>query len=291
MVRLLRETFPKSIEIRTRFDRDLGVVQGDVTQLNQVLMNLAINARDAMPSGGVLEIGAANLLIDEAFARRHPDLKPGLHVLLSVQDSGTGVPPEIVDRIFDPFFTTKPAGKGTGLGLSTVLGIIKGHGGCVQVGGEPGAGARFDVYLPALPAPQKPKGVDSRPPLPRGQGEGVLVVDDEEVVRTVFATLLKNHGYTVLTAANGEEALAIYRQHQAATTLVIMDMLMPGMDGLTAIRELRKMDPEVRVLIVSGMMENDQFASDEEFAGLELIRKPVMAELLLGKVAEVVGRG
>jgi PAS domain S-box-containing protein len=290
MVRLLRETLPKSIETRTNLEADLGMVKGDVTQLNQVLMNLAINARDAMPSGGVLEISAKNVIIDENFARQSPGLNPGPHVYIGVQDSGTGIPQAVLDRIFDPFFTTKPVGKGTGLGLSTVLGIIKGHSGLVQVRSEMGKGACFDVYLPALPSVEKPKTTDSRAPLPRGHGEGVLVIDDEEVIRNVFTTILKHHGYSAFPASSGKAGLALYQQHQREIALVIVDMMMPGMDGLSVIRELRKLNPQVRVIVVSGMMDNDQLVAGDEFSDVELIRKPAMSEILLGKVAEVLAR-
>jgi PAS domain S-box-containing protein len=288
MARLLRETLPKSIQTRTSLDVELGVVKGDVTQLNQVLMNLAINARDAMPTGGILEISARNMTVDDGFARQHPGLGAGPHICISVRDSGSGIPQTVIDRIFDPFFTTKPIGKGTGLGLSTVLGIIKGHNGAIHVSSEPGKGSCFDVYLPAIPAAAPAKPTDSRAPLPRGQGEGVLVIDDEQVIRNVFGTILKHHGYRVFSASHGKEGTSLYQQHQQEIAVVVVDMIMPGMDGVAVVKELKKINPHVRVIVVSGMMENEQFFTGEGFSGVELIRKPVMSDILIGKVAEVV---
>jgi PAS domain S-box-containing protein len=288
LTRLLRETLPKSIEVRTRIDAGLGLVMGDVTQLNQVLMNFAINARDAMPGGGTLEIAARNVVLDAEFVRQQPALKPGPHVCICVQDSGVGIPPEVMERIFDPFFTTKPPGKGTGLGLSTVLGIVKGHGGVVQVRSEIGKGACFDVYLPAHEPSEQVKKPDSRPPIPRGRGEGVLVIDDEQVIRDVFLSILRRFGYRVFEAPDGRTAVDLYERHQRDIALVVVDMMMPGMDGRAVIRALRKINAQVKVIVVSGMLENDQFNADGEFGDVELVRKPVMSELLLGKVAEAL---
>ncbi|MGC4072591.1 MAG: PAS domain S-box protein [Nibricoccus sp.] len=290
MSRLLRETLPKSIEVRTRIDANLDLVMGDATQLNQVLMNFAINARDAMPEGGTLEIAARNMMLDADFARQLPALKPGQHVRLSVKDSGSGIPPEVMERIFDPFFTTKPPGKGTGLGLSTVMGIVKGHGGVVQVHSEPGKGSCFEVYLPSHESLEKPKTPDSRSPIPRGHGEGVLVIDDEQVIREVFHSILSRFGYRAFEAANGHEGLELYARHRSDISLVVVDMIMPGLDGRAVIRALREINPQVKVIVVSGMLENDQFGAEGEFAGVELVRKPVMSELLLGKVADALVR-
>jgi PAS domain S-box-containing protein len=286
IARLLRETLPKTIEIRTRIDAELGLVKGDVTQLNQVLMNFAINARDAMPDGGVIEISARNKNVDTEFARRHPGFAPGRFVQVSVEDSGPGIPTEIVERIFDPFFTTKAPDKGTGLGLSTVLGIIKGHGGVVEVHNVPGKGACFDVFLPALEAKEPSGTSDSRSPVPRGNGEGVLVIDDEKIVRDVFASILKRSGYRVFTACDGQSGVTLYSKNHDEIALVIVDMMMPGLDGRAVIRLLRKVNAEVRTLVVSGMLENDRLSVDGEFADVELVRKPVMSDVLLGKVAE-----
>jgi PAS domain S-box-containing protein len=290
MAKLLRETLPRSIEIRTRFENGLGLVRGDITQLNQVLMNLAINARDAMPAGGVLEIAAKNLVADEAFARERPGLKPGPHVQLCVHDTGCGIASEVVDRIFDPFFTTKPVGKGTGLGLSTVLGIIKGHHGVIQVQSEVGKGTCFEVLLPAYEAPPPSRTIDSRPPVPQGAGEGVLIVDDEPVIREVFLSMLKRFGYRVFAAPDGKTALEVYAHRRHEIAVVLVDVMMPGLDGFAMIRRLREINHEVKVIVISGMLENDCFSADNELADVPLIRKPVMADALLSTVGELLGK-
>ncbi len=288
MARLLRETLPKSVDVRTRVESGLDAVIGDATQLNQVLMNLAINARDAMPDGGSLEISARNLMVDDAFARRHPGLQPGPHVCISVSDTGTGIPPEVMDRIFDPFFTLKPQGKGTGLGLSTVIGIAKGHGGVVWVRSELGKGTTFDVCLPSQPVDVRE--TSSRPPfaIERGQGQGILVIDDEQVIRDVFLSILRHYGYRAHDAADGQRGVEFYARHRDEIDLVIVDVMMPGMDGIATIRELRKINPAVKALVVSGMLENDRLDRNGDLRDVELLRKPVMAETLLGKVAALM---
>lgn len=288
MARLLRETLPKSIEVRTRIEAGLGAVIGDATQLNQVLMNLAINARDAMPQGGLLEISARNLPVDEAFASRHPGLKPGPHVCISVSDTGTGIPPEVIDRIFDPFFTLKPQGKGTGLGLSTVIGIVKGHGGVVWVRSELGKGTTFDVCLPAQPLEVRIASTDTPSTIVRGQGQGILIIDDEQVIRDVFLSILRHYGYRVHEASNGRQGVEFYARHRDEIDLVIVDVMMPGMDGIATIRELRKINPAVKALVVSGMLDNDRLDHNGDLRDVELLRKPVMAETLLGKVASLL---
>lgn len=288
MARLLRETLPKSIEVRTRIEAGLGAVIGDATQLNQVLMNLAINARDAMPQGGLLEISARNLPVDEAFASRHPGLKPGPHVCISVSDTGTGIPPEVIDRIFDPFFTLKPQGKGTGLGLSTVIGIVKGHGGVVWVRSELGKGTTFDVCLPAQPLEVRIASTDTPSTIVRGQGQGILIIDDEQVIRDVFLSILRHYGYRVHEASNGRQGVEFYARHRDEIDLVIVDVMMPGMDGIATIRELRKINPAVKALVVSGMLDNDRLDHNGDLRNVELLRKPVMAETLLGKVASLL---
>jgi len=288
MARLLRETLPKSIEVRTRIEAGLGAVIGDATQLNQVLMNLAINARDAMPQGGLLEISARNLPVDEAFASRHPGLKPGPHVCISVSDTGTGIPPEVIDRIFDPFFTLKPQGKGTGLGLSTVIGIVKGHGGVVWVRSELGKGTTFDVCLPAQPLEVRIASTDTPSTIVRGQGQGILIIDDEQVIRDVFLSILRHYGYRVHEASNGRQGVEFYARHRDEIDLVIVDVMMPGMDGIATIRELRKINPAVKALVVSGMLDNDRLDHNGDLRNVELLRKPVMAETLLGKVTSLL---
>lgn len=290
MEKLLRETLPRSMEIRTRFERDLWLVKGDATQLNQVLMNLCINARDAMPNGGRIEVAAKNITPGEPFLRGHPELKPGPCVLITVQDNGTGIPPEFLERIWDPFFTTKELGKGTGLGLSTVLGIVKGHGGSVNVSSQVNQGTRFEIYLPALPTEEPAKPTATRSPLPRGKGEGILVIDDEPYIRDVVGSMLRYCGYRGFYAPNGLSGVETYQRHRDEVSLVLVDMMMPGLDGAETMRLLRDLNPDILLVAMSGMLESTAFGAGSDLEMIELIRKPITAESLLTKIATVLAR-
>jgi PAS domain S-box-containing protein len=286
--KMLGRTFPKSIDLVTSLPRDLWLVNGDATQLYQMLMNLCVNARDAMAQGGRLEITAANRVLGDADARLHPDARPGPYVVLTVADTGTGVAPDVLDQIFDPFFTTKEFGKGTGLGLSTVLGIVKGHGGFIQVTSEVGVGTQFQVYLPAAEtAPPKPA-EEAPAPLPLGKGELVLVVDDEAAIRDVTRRNLETFGYRVLTAKDGTEAVALYRQHRSEVRAVLTDLMMPGMDGRATIRALRELDPDVRVIVMSGLALGGDIGPADLGARAFLL-KPYEAAGLLRTLRDVIG--
>jgi PAS domain S-box-containing protein len=281
VIRILRDTLPKSIEIQFSLPDDLWIVSGDATQLHQVLMNLCVNARDAMPHGGRLSIRAENMEIDENYARMNLEAKPGRYVTITVSDTGTGIPPTIVNKIFEPFFTTKEHGKGTGLGLSTVLGILKGHGGFINVYSELGKGTRFMVYLPATEAEGLVPAEEAPSELPAGHGETVLVVDDEEAIREITKATLEKFGYEVLTANDGAEAVALYAANLGKIDAVLLDMMMPFMDGPATIRALQRLDQQVRVIGTSGLTENSKVfeASD---AGVHLfLSKPYTAEALL----------
>lgn len=252
-----KQTFPKSIEISTDIPtQNLWTISGNTTQLHQVLMNLCVNARDAMQEGGSLQISASNLWIDDNYARMNIEAKVGPYVVVSVSDTGIGIPREIVDRIFEPFFTTKELGKGTGLGLSTVLGIIKSHGGFVNVYSEMGKGTQFKVYLPVA----HPVETDSTSGEPHelliGHGEVILVVDDEDSIREITKTSLETYGYKVLVASDGIEGVALYTQHKEKISVVLIDMMMPSMDGPTTIRVLKKINPQVKIIGVSGLVSN-----------------------------------
>jgi len=252
MVAIIRETFPKNIVVNTEFSREVWTVHGDATQLHQVLMNLCVNARDAMPSGGMLTLELSNLALAPAAAGKISGLQPGPHVLLSVTDTGTGIAPEVIDKIYDPFFTTKEVGKGTGLGLSTVLGIVQGHGGVVQAVSHLGDGARFNVYLPAANPVPISVAVAGPSPQARGNGELILLVDDEPAIRAVTRRLLERYGYRVVEAANGRDGLDCYARNRSEVAAVITDLIMPELDGLSFIQQLRKTDSALPVIAASG---------------------------------------
>jgi PAS domain S-box-containing protein len=288
--KMLRHTLPKSIELRTVVPRDLWVLSADATQLHQVLMNLCVNARDAMSGGGRMTVTAENVTLDESYARMYPEARPGPHVLLNVADTGTGIPADILDKIFDPFFTTKEQGKGTGLGLSTVRAIVKAHGGFLRLDTKVGQGTQFSVYLPAV-APVLP-GKEQAPEvlLPAGHGELVLVVDDEASIRVIAKATLEAHGYRVLTASEGTEAVALFAQHQGEIRAALIDMMMPVMDGPLTIRALQRIDPDLKVITVSGLMAEDRTLDFAALHAVAFLPKPYTANQLLTTLAEALGR-
>jgi PAS domain S-box-containing protein len=288
IVQVARQTFPKTIEIETSIPTtDLWPVAADATQLHQVLMNLCVNARDAMLEGGTLSLAAENRMIDESYARLNVEAHPGAYVAITITDTGMGIPTELLDRIFDPFFTTKELGKGTGLGLSTVLGIVKNHGGFVKVYSEVGSGTRFRVYLPAIAEPVNLDVLDDRSLTPGGQ-ELVLIVDDEPLIQQVTQVALEAHNYRTLLASNGVEAIELYTQHQSDISVVLMDSMMPVMDGLTACRALQKINPQVRIVATSGLTSNSLFTEGESIGVRAFLPKPYMIEELLDKLQEVL---
>jgi len=286
--KIMQDTFPRSIQIGTHLPKDLWTIIGDSTQLYQVLLNLSVNARDAMPDGGRLQIEAGNLLLDEPDLMRRPGAKPGPYVVLSVSDTGTGIPPHAIDKIFDPFFTTKEAGKGTGLGLSTAMGIVKSHGGFMNVYSEVGKGTQFMFYLPAEETASTRRAEEERPELPKGNGEFVLVVDDEGTILEMTKATLETYGYRVLTAKDGTEALASCAQHRKAISVVVTDMMMPFMDGPATIRALRKLDPAIKVIAVSGLTGNKNRAGVADTGSTLFLQKPYTTEQLLHALHETL---
>lgn len=285
---IAKETFPKSIELYTDIGQNLWTVSGDATQLHQVLMNLSVNARDAMPDGGTLSISAANLMIDENYTRMNLEATVGAYIVITVADTGVGIPPAIVDRIFEPFFTTKVLGKGTGLGLSTVVGIIKSHGGFVNVHSEVGKGTQFKVYLPASEVIETTEleEVES----PTGHGELILVVDDEAAIREITETSLLTYNYKVLTASDGIEAIALYAEYREEISVVLVDMMMPIMDGVTTIRTLQKINPQVKIISVSGLVAGDQLAATAGTGVGAFLAKPYTAKELVKVINSVLNQ-
>jgi PAS domain S-box-containing protein len=286
--RMVRETFPRSITLRVSVPDDLWRLVGDPTQIHQVLMNLAVNARDAMPDGGTLQIVAENVRVNERRTVLVGRVTPGTYVCVSVIDSGTGMADEITRQIFDPFFTTKETGKGTGLGLSTVASIAHGHGGGVGVDSAPGRGTTFRLFLPAstreaeLPDPVSPEAP------PRGEGELLLVIEDETSVRRVTRKTLEGFGYRVLTARDGTEAVSVYEERGHEIDLVLTDIMMPVMDGPAVIRTLRSMDPDVRIVAASGMGAEAGTERAADAGVRHFLPKPYSPAMLLEVVHRVL---
>lgn len=277
--KIVHQTLPKSIEIETELPADLWMVLGDMTQLHQVLMNLCVNARDAMPQGGMLTIEATNHSIDEAFARQHLDAVAGNYVSIAVIDTGTGIPPQLMHRIFDPFFTTKDIGNGTGLGLSAVLGIVKSHGGFLDVRSEPDRGTKFQIYIPACHAPSQ--SIENEAELPIGNGESILVVDDEIAIGELIKTTLETYNYRVLVAKDGAEAIAIYADNRDRIDSICIDMMMPIMDGLTTVSVLHQLNPNLPVVAMSGLNSVESVDRAERCGCRHFLAKPFTTSDLL----------
>ncbi|MBN8420370.1 MAG: PAS domain S-box protein [Verrucomicrobia bacterium] len=289
--KIANETFLKNIQVRSTIQNSLWGVQGDPTQLHQVLLNLCVNARDAMPNGGTLKLSASNLMLDGQSGELSTQAKPGPYVLIEVEDTDTGMPPDVVERIFEPFFTTKELGKGTGLGLSTTLAIIKSHHGFLRVHSEMGEGTKFQLYLPASDSADMQDVTPVGASLPRGSGELVLVVDDEDTVRQIISQTLDAFGYRVLLAADGVEASTLFTAHQNEIAVVLTDMMMPVMDGLATIQVLMRMNPQVRIIAASGLGVKDMVARAMAAGVKHFIPKPYSAETLLKTLAEVLQAG
>ncbi|MGI8504000.1 MAG: CheR family methyltransferase [Hassallia sp.] len=282
-------TFPKSINFNIDIAPDLLSVAGDATQLHQVLINLCLNARDAMLNGGDLSISAVNVSIDAIFARMHIEARVSSYVLITISDTGVGISPKIIDRIFDPFFTTKHVGKGTGLGLSIAMGIINSHGGFLDVFSEVELGSQFKVYLPSSDGTiiQPVDEMD----LLTGRGELILVVDDEAAITQITKTTLEIHNYRVLTAEDGIEALALYTQYKQEIRVVLMDIMMPSMAGATAIRTLQRMNPQVQIIAMSGLVSAESLAQVTGTGIQAFLPKPFSAKELLNILQRVLVMG
>ena len=285
---ILEGTLPKSIDVELSIAEDLLPVVGDANQLHQVLMNLCINARDAMPNGGSLTIAGENTYVDENYARMQVEARPGQYVVISVADTGVGIPPDVVGRIFEPFFTTKELGKGTGLGLPSIGAIVKGHEGFINVYSEVGKGTEFRIYIPAAVSPQAERLEGRQPDVPLGHGELILIVDDELPILEVARNTLEENGYKVLTASDGAEGLARYAEHRKEVDAVLIDMVMPYLDGAATIRALRKLDPAVKIIASSGLAANDKLFENADVGVRTFLSKPYSAEKLLRALSEIL---
>jgi two-component system cell cycle sensor histidine kinase/response regulator CckA len=286
--KMLRRVIGEDVELIYVYAQNLGRVKADPVQIEQVILNLVINARDAMPKGGKLIIETSDIELDEKHAGAHFRVVPGRYVLLTVNDTGAGMTPEVRERVFEPFFTTKPKGKGTGLGLSTAYGIVKQSGGYIWVYSEPGIGSTFKIYLPRVEeAMDKEKGRGLAQELPCG-GETLLVVEDEKDVRLVVGKALKKQGYNILEASNGGEALLICEEHKDPIHLMLTDVVMPRMGGPELAQRLRLMHPEMKVLHMSGYAHDAITHHGILEKGINFLQKPFSIEKLSEKVREVL---
>jgi CheY-like chemotaxis protein len=288
MDKMLRRIIGEDIDLVTVLGPELGAVRADPGQIEQVIMNLVVNARDAMPQGGKLTVETANAELDSGYADKHLEVRPGPYVMLAVSDTGVGLDRESQVRIFEPFYTTKEMGKGTGLGLSTVYGIIKQSGGFIWIYSELGKGTSFKIYLPRLEATGELAGVSQAPDKCEWGSETILLVEDEDMVRQVARRILARYGYTVLEAASGPEALALSGKHAGTIHLMLTDVVMPGMSGQDIMVQLRPQRPEMKVLFMSGHTENAIVHHGELDPGTAFIQKPFKHDVLAQKIREVL---
>lgn len=288
IVKIAGDVFPRNLSVTAKVMEPLRKIRGDSTQLHQVLLNLAVNARDAMPDGGRLFFTVENEDLDEHYLAMYRDATPGPHVVVQVEDTGTGMSQEVVDRIFEPFFTTKEQGKGTGLGLSTSLAIVKSHGGFMRITSEPGQGTCFRLSFPAAAQGRAVDAVAAPEALRRGAGQTILVVDDETVIRDIARQTLEAYGYHVIVAGDGAEAVSLYAGNREVIDLVLTDMMMPVMAGPALIRVLRRLNPDVRIITASGLEAGFHSDNDPEIDGYAFLPKPYTAESLLREVAQAL---
>jgi PAS domain S-box-containing protein len=288
MDKILRRLITEDIEMKTILGPDLGTVEADVGQVEQILMNLVVNARDAMPRGGKLTIETVNVELDEIYAADHVAVTPGAYVMLAVSDTGVGMTDEVKAHIFEPFFTTKEIEKGTGLGLSTVYGIVKQSNGNIWVYSEPGHGATFKIYLPRVEKPSHiMEETKKRDYTPHGS-ETVIVVEDDESLRRMAVKSLESYGYTTLSAENGQEALSMCEKHKDQIHLMLTDVVMPGMSGKTLSDRLKALNPDINVLFMSGYTDNAIMHNEVLEKGIAFLQKPFTPDRLARKVREVL---
>lgn len=284
--RLVNSTFPKSIELSTKIPTHLCMLEAQPTHIHQLLTNLCINGHDAMPEGGKLSITAENKVIDETYSSMNPEAKVGNYVMITVADTGYGIPQEIKERIFEPFFTTKEVGKGTGLGLFTVIGIVKNHGGFVEVASVVGKGSQFQIYLPVSENQQISQAAESQ--ISNGKGKLILVVDDETYIREMTKNSLENYNYRILSAGDASDAFALYVKYKQEISLVLIDIQMPSVDGFKTIKVLQRMNPDVKVIATSGIESNRQLLETNDIQVEAFLSKPYSLGELLEKIKAVL---
>ena len=293
MAKIVRDTFPHCISIEADVEKGVWSICGNATEMHQILLNLCVNARDAMmPQGGHLTIKAENMILDERLVAKQEGVAPGPFVVLSVSDSGAGIPPDVIARIFEPLFTTKEPGKGSGLGLSTVIGIVKRLGGFVRVESEVGRGTQFRLHFPALSVGKEDgadEGIVLRTDVPLGGGRSILFIDDDNVVRRVSKAMLENYGYVVTTAGNGVEAVSLNKGAPEKFDLVISDVDMPYMDGFEVLQAIRGEEPTKPFIFISGTELDDHYLIEIERSGLDFLPKPFTVEQLLRTAAKQLG--
>ncbi len=287
--KLLSKTIPKMVEIKLILADDLSPIHADPSQMEQIVMNLAVNASEAMPDRGILTIETRNVILDDEFCRTRHGAKCGDYVLLRVSDTGRGMDQETMDRMFDPFFTTKgwDSRRGTGLGLPIIQGVVQQHDGCMTCVSEPGKGATFSIYIPVMKEVVVPREVTEKPALPGGS-ETILLVEDEDAIRDLGKRYLNRAGYTVVEAGNGRDALEVYRREQEKISLIILDLVMPEMGGKQCLEELLKINPEVKVLITSGNSSGAAGNEATNCGAMGFVGKPFGMRQLLLEVRKVL---
>jgi signal transduction histidine kinase/CheY-like chemotaxis protein len=287
--KMVRRIIGEDVELEVRSAAGLHTVRADPSQLNQVILNLAVNARDAMPEGGKLTVETANVELTDEYSGRHIGAKPGPYVMLAVSDTGRGMDAATRSRIFEPFFTTKDAGRGTGLGLAIVHGIVKQNGGDILVYSEPGMGTAFKIYLPAVAVEAQPESAGRSDVKPAAAGETILLVEDEDQVRNLARTMLKRQGYRILEAAGGEDALTLIRNRGQRIDLLLTDIVMPRMRGTELAKEARELRPELKVVYMSGYTDGGVLSRGVIEPGASFLQKPFTAHSLHEKVRQTLG--
>jgi two-component system, cell cycle sensor histidine kinase and response regulator CckA len=281
VIQITRQTFPRSIEISLQIENsNLWTLAADCTQLHQVLINLCVNARDAMPEGGELTIKAENIILNDQYPKLHPEAQGGAYVAITVADTGIGIPLELLERVFEPFFTTKPIGKGTGLGLSTVQTIVNNHQGFVDVDSQVGQGTQFRFYLPAIDQVIADQPASLSPDL-TGKGELILIVDDEPSIREILGATIESHGYQSITARDGQQAIELYAQHHQQIHTILLDYMMPGGNPDQTIAQLHSIDPHVRTILMSGLSAAEITAGNHGQSIQSFLAKPFSTQDLL----------